>query len=294
MECPVCRSKELEVKFQITNERKVFGCFKCGTEFLFPQLNDVELKVLYSENYYHAWGIRGAEENETTRQMKMATFGLRLALILRFFNEGKILDVGCATGYFLEAARIHGFEPFGVEFSEYSAAISKKKFGDNNVFWGTLEESTFQDKSFEVISMSDLIEHVRDPRQTLLKAAALLKDGGIIMIVTPDTKTISRILMGKRWLHFKPEHFFYFSLSSISFIAKQCGLSAVHYEKAKKALTLDYLHTQFNVYKHWFFTPAFNILHAIIPEKLSTKNFFFSIGEMVVIFKKNVTIHPSQ
>ena len=286
MVCRVCNSKEIEVKFQITKERKIFNCLKCGTEFLFPQLHDSELKVLYSENYYHAWGIQGEEENQTTRQMKMATFRLRLNLICKFIKKGKILDVGCATGYFLEEAKIRGFEPFGVEFSEYSAAISKNKIGHNNIFCGILEECSFPEKSFEVIAMSDLIEHLRNPRQTLLKAAALLKDGGIIMLVTPDTKTISRVFMGKRWTHYKPEHFFYFNFPSISYIAKQCGLSAVHYEKAKKALTLDYLHTQFNVYKHWLFTPVVNIIHKILPATFTAHKFNFSFGEMVVILQK--------
>ena len=82
------------------------------------------------------------------------------------------------------------------------------------------------------------------------------------------------------------EHSFYFSFPSISFVARQCGLSVVHYEKSKKALTVNYLHTQFNVYKHWFLTPVINSIHAVLPAKWAARNFYFSIGEMVVILKK--------
>ena len=53
------------------------------------------------------------------------------------------------------------------------------------------------------------IEHVRHPQETLLKANRLLKDEGLLLIVTPDTASLSHHLMGKRWTHYKPEHFFY-------------------------------------------------------------------------------------
>ncbi len=289
MVCPICSSKQTEIKFNLTDEHQVLCCINCGVEFLFPQLNDNELKKLYSENYYVSWGISGKHENESTKQMKTATFHLRLNRIKQYIPSGKILDVGCATGYFLEAAQQIGFEPYGVEFSEYSSSIAKKKFGEQKIFSGTLEESNFPDSAFDVITMFDLIEHVCIPEQTLTKAASLLNKNGIIAIMTPDTKTISNNLMGKRWTHYKLEHFFYFSRSSINYIANRCGLDVVHYERGKKALNINYLYTQLNIYKHWLLTPLINIIHTLLPAKLTARNFYFSIGEMVVIIKKHAS-----
>lgn len=286
MDCTICKSTEIEINFNLTEDRQILRCLNCGVECLSPQLSDEQLKILYSENYYRAWGIQGEEENEITKEMKIATFQLRLNLIRQFVSSGKVLDVGCATGYFLEIAKTNNFEPHGVEFSEYSAAIAKKKFGDTNIFLGTLEQCNFENKSFDVIAMSDLIEHVRIPKQTLSKAKELLKEDGVIMIMTPDTKTLSNKLMGKRWTHYKLEHFFYFSQSSIGYLAEQCGLKVLHYERSKKALTINYLHTQFNVYKHWLLTPFINFMYFLLPKKVAAKNFYFSIGEMVVILKK--------
>jgi len=287
MDCIVCGSPQVEIKFDLMPERQILCCLKCGVEYLYPQLDDAELKKLYSENYYKAWGVQGTQENESTKQMKIATFELRLSLIRNYVTAGKVLDVGCATGYFLEAAKEKGFQPYGVEFSEYSSRIAKDKFGAENVFFGTLEQCSFPPKMFDVIAMSDLIEHVRIPAQTLSKAAELLKDDGVIMIMTPDTKTVSNNLMGRRWTHYKLEHFFYFSHGSMSYLAGKCNLHIVHYEKSKKALNIEYLHTQYRVYKHWLLTPVVNLLHALLPEKIRKKNFYFSIGEMVVILKKN-------
>lgn len=293
--CTICGSAKVKEKFSIQEGRRLFHCLVCDVQFLSPQLSDVELERLYSENYYAAWGIRGNTENETTRQMKIATFQLRLDTIRRFAGPGNILDVGCATGYFLELAQQQGFIPYGVEFSEYSAGIAKRKFGDDKIFKGTLEQfsetpgrsgSSGAAPSFQVIAMSDLIEHVRNPVATLTTAAQLLTDNGLIMIMTPDTATLSNKLMGRRWTHYKPEHFFYFNRRSMDYLAAKGGLQVLHYERSKKALNIDYLHTQFRVYRHWLFTPLVNLLHRLLPAGLNARNFYFSIGEMVVILRR--------
>jgi 2-polyprenyl-3-methyl-5-hydroxy-6-metoxy-1,4-benzoquinol methylase len=179
-----------------------------------PQLNNDEIKALYSEGYYTSWGISGSTENLVSKQMKIDTFVLRLKQILTHISSGKVLDVGCTTGFFLEAAEQLGYVPYGIELSEYSSLLAKKKFGESSIFNGRLEEYDFEQSMFDVITMFDLIEHVRIPTQTLAEAANLLKPEGIIMITTPNNKSLSNTLMGRRWTHYKKEYFYYFNLSS--------------------------------------------------------------------------------
>jgi 2-polyprenyl-3-methyl-5-hydroxy-6-metoxy-1,4-benzoquinol methylase len=286
MVCNNCKSSKVKKKFDITAQHQIWFCLNCNVQFLYPQLNEIALQKLYSENYYKAWGIEGEADNQITKKMKIATFQLRIDLIRHYINKGKVLDVGCATGYFLEIAQKNGFEVFGVEFSNYSSTIAQKMFGEKNIFCGTIEQCGFVDDNFDVITMSDLIEHVRIPSQTLLKASALLKKDGLIMIMTPDHDSLSNYMMGKRWIHYKLEHFFYFNRKSINYTASSCGLELIHYERSQKALNIDYLHTQLNVYKHWLMTPLCNILQFVLPKKITAKNFYIAIGEMVVILKK--------
>ena len=261
-------------------------CEQCSTEFLFPQLDDEALQQLYSESYYAAWGLQGDTDNEATRQMKMATFGRHLNLLARLGKQGRLLDVGCATGYLLEAAQVNSWAPYGVEYAAWAAAIAQKKFGREAIFNGTLEQCHFPENFFDAIVMSDLIEHVRHPQETLLKAKALLKEEGLLLIVTPDTSALSHRLMGKRWTHYKPEHFFYFNRRSFQYLASEGGWEIIHYAKAAKALNLDYFHTQFNVYSHRLLTPLVNTLHTLLPQRAGKRNFFLSIGEMVLVLKK--------
>lgn len=250
-----------------------------------PQLSDSEILTLYSENYYSSWGVSGEQENESSKQMKIATFLLRLKLIQSFVQKGKVLDIGCATGFFLEAAQAKGYDPYGIEISEYSSAFAKKKFGSTHVFNGKLEDCAFEQGFFDVISMFDLIEHVRVPSETIALSKKLLSPNGIIIITTPNNSSISNKIMRKKWTHYKKEHFYYLNHSSLEYLALQNNMEIIHSERSNKALNIDYLHTQFNVYKHWLFTPVINIVFRLLPKKISKMNFYISIGEITVILK---------
>jgi SAM-dependent methyltransferase len=284
--CAMCKSNDIAPLFGIRDNPAftLYGCKACKTRFVHPQPDDDFLRQLYSERYYEAWGYQ--DDAESLRTMKLATFGSRLRLIRQYKKGGAILDVGCATGFFLEAACSAGFEPFGVELSEYSAKIAGDKFGEQAIFNGVLEKSPFGRKSFDVVTMFDLLEHVRDPMSVLKKTSELLKDDGIVAIMTPDTDSLTHRLMGKKWTHYKIEHLFYFNRKSIRELAGRCGFSVVHREPARKALNLAYLYYQFQVYRHWFLTPLTRLLYTLLPGKLLRANFTISIGEMIVCLQK--------
>ncbi|HLZ85840.1 MAG TPA: class I SAM-dependent methyltransferase [Puia sp.] len=284
--CPLCGSTHTRARFFLPGSGVVYRCRECTVEFISPQPDEIQLKKLYSESYYAAWGISGQQDNESTRAMKKATFRLRLALIRQYVPPGRILDIGCATGYFLEVAEEEGFKPFGVEFSAYAAARARLRFGAGAIFQGTLEQSFFPNNSFMAITMSDLLEHVRSPSTTVTVAERLLNPTGVILIMTPDIGAPSRFLMGQRWTHYKPEHLFYFNRRSITWLANRCGLQLEHFERSKKALNLSYLHTQFGVYRHWLLTPLVNMAWRLAPKNLRNRNFYLGIGEMAVILKK--------
>ncbi|MEI7481114.1 MAG: class I SAM-dependent methyltransferase [Elusimicrobiota bacterium] len=269
----------------ITGQMAIYRCLKCGVSFVHPQLTDGELHELYGEAYYKSWGLAGRAGNKAVQRMKTDTFDLRLDLIAEYKCSGNILDVGCATGYFLEAAARRGFQVYGVEISDYSCAIAKRNFGDDRVYQGVLENCPFPEKHFDVIAMSDLLEHVRDPIKALRAARRFLKNDGIIMIMTPDTDALTRRLMRGKWTHYKAEHFFYFNRRSISYLADLAGLAAVYFEAAKKSMNLEYVYTQFKAYPHWLLSPVSGLLHHILPRALRARNFHITMGEMVVILK---------
>ena len=284
MTCPVCGSNTCRTA-AAPGQMTVYRCLNCGVHFLHPQLTDGELNKLYGKSYYKSWGVADRVENESVKRMKTDTFDLRLDLIADYKCAGNILDVGCATGYFLEAAARRGFQVYGVELSDYSCAIAKRNFGDDRVYQGVLENCPFPEYHFDVIAMSDLLEHVRDPIKTLRTARRLLKKDGIIMIMTPDMDSLSRKVMQGKWTHYKAEHFFYFNRRSMNYLADQSGFASEYFETAKKSMNLEYIYTQFKAYPHWLLSPVSGLLHRLLPRALLTRNFHITMGEMVVILK---------
>ncbi len=205
LKCNICgNDTNKHFSFQL---RMIYICDHCGLEFLYPQLTDFEIELLYSANYYESWGI-GRSNEGSLKDMKKSTARLRFQLIKENIPNGKLLDVGCAMGFFLEEALKEGFDPYGIELSSYSAGIASEKFGSGKIFQGIIENCHFPDKMFDVIIMLDFLEHVRDPELVLRKASSLLRENGLVLITTPDTGSLTHRIMGKKWLHYKNEHFY--------------------------------------------------------------------------------------
>jgi 2-polyprenyl-3-methyl-5-hydroxy-6-metoxy-1,4-benzoquinol methylase len=197
---------------------------------------------MYGRHYYDAWGLGAAEKR--VRKLKMSSFGkLLIKVRMDIPPGGRILDVGCATGYFLEAAREMGFEPFGVELSYYGAEVCRSKFGAGRIHEGSLETAVFKDcpeDRVDAIFMSDLLEHVSDPPATLKTARRWLPRGGRLLITTPDIGSWSHRVFGRHWLHYKPEHLFYFGTNSLGRLLTGAGFGATIYWTASKCLSLRY------------------------------------------------------
>jgi SAM-dependent methyltransferase len=255
-------------------------------EFLVPQPDREEIAKIYSADYFTSWDMNRSE-NEITAGMKRLTFARRLRELRQFASSGPILDVGTATGFFLDEVIAEGrFEPYGIELSEYAGAIARVKFGAERIHIGTIETAPFPPGFFSAVTMSDLIEHVGDPAGALARAHRLLKPGGVAMIVTPDTTSISRRSMGRRWTQFKIEHLFYFSPATMRRIAASCGFQVLSVRRARKAMTLKYLREQFQVYRHPVLTPLSRGLGWLL-RPWEDQPFPIAMGEMLVFLQKS-------
>jgi 2-polyprenyl-3-methyl-5-hydroxy-6-metoxy-1,4-benzoquinol methylase len=292
MENPVCHicSGNKIVLFMKKNGSSFYRCLDCRLEFIFPQPGDEALKEIYSKNYYDSWGLH--IDSQAAEKSKRLTFEYRLNLIKDLLKPGdKILDCGCATGFFLDLVKQKGYSPYGIEISDYAVQVAKEKFGDENIFRGNIEDARFsagQANVFSAIFMTDYLEHVRSPRETLSAAFRLLRPGGALIITTPDTSSLSKATLGKSWIHYKTEHLFYFSQKNIRSLLEQTGFNNVKFQKAKKYFTPEYVFHQFNVYNHPVFTPFSGMMYKLTPTGLRKKVFSATIGEMVAVVRKPV------
>lgn len=172
-----------------------------------------------------------------------------LQKIKKIKSSGNILDVGCAMGFFMEVAEQQGFKVYGIEVSTYAAAFSQKLF-KNRVFLGAVEDFPqkrsavfeFKNTTFDVIILSDLIEHVKDPVSVLKDLKKVLKKDGVIVLQTGDTDSFWARLMGKNW-HFyaPPQHLYFFSKNTLTKVLEKAGYKVLRVDKEGKYVSLRYI-----------------------------------------------------
>src|ERR1041385_1853392 len=192
----------------------------------------------YADDEYSSGAYR---EYAKSHDLKVATARPRLAAIRQLTQGRRLLDVGCATGFFMEAAAQEGFEVRGVEFSKVAISLARPDIqsrivcGDVNAL-----RSQTSDK-FDVVTAFDIIEQVQDPANFLTEIRDMVVPGGVLAISSPDTGHVLRYLMGSRWPMLQPmQHTVLFSRRSIAALLERCGFRDVRVETTRKVLTMDY------------------------------------------------------
>jgi 2-polyprenyl-3-methyl-5-hydroxy-6-metoxy-1,4-benzoquinol methylase len=147
--------------------------------------------------------------------------------ILNSYATGKdLLDVGCGTGDFLDAAKKKLYNVAGMEVDKDAAAITKQKIGKD--IYHSLDEIN---TTFDTISLWHVLEHMEDPSRTLAIIHTLINDNGICIIAVPNYKSDDAQRYKTFWAGFDvPRHLYHFSQKSIQHLATQTNfiIEATH------------------------------------------------------------------
>jgi 2-polyprenyl-3-methyl-5-hydroxy-6-metoxy-1,4-benzoquinol methylase len=142
-------------------------------------------------------------------------------------NRGKLLDVGCGSGRFLAKMKNLQWDVVGVEPDKKAAQVARKHF-NLEVREGMIGEIRFPQNEFDVISMHHVIEHLYDPIETLKECLRVLKDGGKLVIITPNSRSLGHRLFKESWRGLEvPRHLQIFSSKSLKKCAEQAGFRAI-------------------------------------------------------------------
>lgn len=142
----------------------------------------------------------------------------------------KILDVGCGNGHFLKQAKIHNWNCFGTEFTDVAVDICRKK--GLIIHQGELDISNYNLESFDVIVFIEVIEHINNPIEELLKFKSLLRKGGLLYITTPNFNSFESRFLKDKWRCVEfPEHLSYYTPKTLDFTLSKVGF------KKKKIFT---------------------------------------------------------
>lgn len=137
-------------------------------------------------------------------------------------NRNKLLDVGCGNGDFLVRAKHAGWEVYGLDFDAKALNLTSNR--GINAFCGTLENANLAEESFDVITMSHVIEHLHDPLNLLKQCYRLLKPEGTIWIATPNISSFLHSRYGSNWVHLAiPSHLILFNKTSLFHLLNEAG-----------------------------------------------------------------------
>jgi 2-polyprenyl-3-methyl-5-hydroxy-6-metoxy-1,4-benzoquinol methylase len=227
--CKLCGSRWAEHVYT-KNGVKLVRCTSCGLVYVWnpPTRDAIERQYSFASGYHTEFQSGDSAESHA-HAARAADF---LRVVKRYSRPGNILDVGCSVGFFLERARAEGWTTFGVEISNDTAELARRRGLD--VFTGTLEQADFHPGSFDVVTMWDVVEHLEDPGATISIAAEVLKETGLLALSTPNIGGIfPRLSYGAarwtgRWPHPEPpSHLFQFSKATIRRLLKRSGLAAI-------------------------------------------------------------------
>jgi SAM-dependent methyltransferase len=163
--------------------------------------------------------------------VKGITLRQKLKTISRFHNKGLVLDIGCGTGDFLYHTQKGGYKVVGVEPNEKARTKAWNKLGfDVKIFEGLKEVySEFDTKSFDVITLWHVLEHVPDYNEYLQQIGKLLKDDGLLIIAVPNFKSYDAQYYQNYWAAYDvPRHLWHFSEKSINSIVKKHNMKVRH------------------------------------------------------------------
>jgi 2-polyprenyl-3-methyl-5-hydroxy-6-metoxy-1,4-benzoquinol methylase len=201
------------------------GCGGCGLVYISPIPVQAALEHEYDElsRQYFLDERRQAVDEYVERHAR------EVGLLRRINATGRLLDVGCATGSFLMAARRLGFtDVTGVDVAAPSVALARKR-GFHAVA-GDFSARLFDPRAFEIVSMWNTLEHLPDPFAFVAEAWRVLVPGGHLVVSVPNFDSLSARLLGTRYRYVALEHLNYFNPKTLATLLRRAGFELAHAE----------------------------------------------------------------
>ena len=228
--CPVCNnsnfSNHIESKdFSVSKESFIIvSCDECNFHFTSPRPSDENLGKYYISDHYISHNNTNRTFFEKVYQLvrKFAT-NRKFSLISSFFSSGRILDVGCGTGDFLNKCKSKNWETKGIEPSKIARDQAINNYNLD------VEESTDLSQlegQFDIITMWHVLEHVPNLNETLVQFKQLLSKKGKIIIAVPNLESYDAKYYKEYWAAYDlPIHLYHFSKKSICTLFEKHGFS---------------------------------------------------------------------
>lgn len=220
--CPVCAGGPAEFVL-VKHDFRYVRCPCCGTVFLSPAPSSNTVHAHYQDLAYFTGGKETGYRDYGAMHKALAPhFRRRLRILAeRLPHRGRLLDVGCADGYFLELARADGWEVAGVEISE---PMAQKVAGQLNAPVATSLDNL--PGTYDAITLWEVVEHLPDPVAELRRLAERLRPEGVLMLSTPNAGHWQALRTPALWSAYSPPaHLVLFSAGALRLALDKAGFA---------------------------------------------------------------------
>jgi 2-polyprenyl-3-methyl-5-hydroxy-6-metoxy-1,4-benzoquinol methylase len=223
--CPVC-SGVTSVPFLKKNGYTIARCAHCGTRHVDPLPSPEALLANYQdETYFEGCAEQGYRSYADMKKALLPHFRRRLGTLERQLGApGRVLDFGCAAGYFLQVAQAAGWQIAGVEVSRAMAEQASQSLGAPVA--SSLDE--LAPGQFDAVTLWEVIEHVPAPVEVLRALRGRLRPGGVLMLSTPNTGHWRAVREPEGWDSYRPpSHLIYFDAETLRAALERAGFAEI-------------------------------------------------------------------
>jgi 2-polyprenyl-3-methyl-5-hydroxy-6-metoxy-1,4-benzoquinol methylase len=238
--------KLFDTRFGIEEPYEVTRCESCELEQTVPLPTGDELKLLY-ETYYNYGGEDGEAESTYVRLRKLLQNSWLWNLWLKIDGDisfhavrgtGRLLDIGCNEGRGLIRYQGSGFSVEGLELNSKAAAAARNK---GFVVYSDLIERFEPTEKYDVVVLSNVLEHSLNPAWMLVNVARILNPGGEVWISCPNSQSWLRSMFGQFWINWHvPFHISHFSVRTLAGTLRQSGFESIRSRQETPALWVSH------------------------------------------------------
>lgn len=216
--CPVCSEDNYLIIFSKEGGTYV-KCLNCSMVYLNPVFTDDALRAYYEKN--HSVQAQTVESGDPFYE---DLYNQGLDSIEKICSSGKLLDIGCSSGVFLDVAKKRNWETCGIELNVREFNMAKKKHAVHN----DLMENIQFDIKFDAITLWDVFEHIKAGEFYLNTMKQLLSKKGVIFLQIPSSDALAaKVLQEKCNMFDGLEHVNLYGVNTIKLLAQKCCLSVL-------------------------------------------------------------------
>ncbi len=212
----------------------LYRCCRCGMGQVRPLPSATAIADIYRDpRYASEYAAAGQTYVLDPEHARLAIQQRLLKLDRLLGSPGSLLDIGAARGVFLAAAREAGWRVTGLETDPSALEEASARYG-LRLQQQSLEESDFAEESFDCVHLSHVLEHLRSPREALMRIRPWLRRDGILALEVPYEfgdlfECFQRCVLGKPRLPYAvaSPHLYFFTIASLQWLLRGCGYEIV-------------------------------------------------------------------